>query len=83
MSKFATGVMGLGMLLGFAVARAEVCTTQSQMSAADRTALVDAAEGLAAKVQAGDAAGVKSRAVADLAFALADQLPVVSRVFCL
>jgi hypothetical protein len=59
--------IGIGLVAGvlFAgVAAAEVCTTQSQMSAADRSALVGAALGLAAKVQANDVSGLRAATVA-------------------
>ena len=46
---------------------AEVCTTQSQMVAADRDALAGVATGLASKVQAGDAAGLRTVSVAEIA----------------
>ena len=42
------------------VASAEVCTTQSQMTATDRDALAAAARGLAAKVQANDVSGLQA-----------------------
>ena len=64
-----TVVFGLFLLL-FAkanLARAEVCTTQSQMKEAERLALSAAARGLAQKVQANDAAGVRSEMVAEYA----------------
>jgi hypothetical protein len=43
------------------------CTTQSQMSAADRSALEQAAMNLAARVQAGDTAAVKTQTIAAVA----------------
>lgn len=46
---------------------AESCTTQSQMKDAERDALATAARNIAAKVQANDAAGLKSETVAELA----------------
>ena len=54
-----------GLLLG-GVAGAEVCTTQSQMTAADRDGLATAAKSLADKVQAGDAAGLRAVTVPEL-----------------
>lgn len=42
---------------------AESCTTQSQMSAADRSGLTASALGFAAKVQANDAAGIKASTI--------------------
>jgi multidrug efflux pump subunit AcrA (membrane-fusion protein) len=44
---------------------AETCTTQSQMQAADRTALAAAAQAMAAQVQADDAEGLKSATIAE------------------
>jgi hypothetical protein len=55
-----------GMLAG-AIASAEVCTTQSQMSATDRDALVAAAHSLAAKVQANDVSGLQAATAAEYA----------------
>src|ERR1700728_3094345 len=49
------------------VGSAEVCTTQSQMQAADRDALVAAARTLAAKVQANDVAGLQAATAAEYA----------------
>jgi hypothetical protein len=49
------------------VARAETCTTQSGLSDAERNALADAARGLAAKVQANDAAGLRASVVDEVA----------------
>lgn len=46
---------------------AETCTTQSQMTAADRDGLSSAAHGLAAMVQAGDVAGLRAATVAEYA----------------
>jgi len=57
----------LAVLLVGGVARAETCTTQSQMPAADRSALADAARGLAAKVQADDVSGVQAAAAPEYA----------------
>jgi len=50
-----------------AVASAEVCTTQSQMTATDRDALAAAARGLAAKVQANDVSGLQAATAAEYA----------------
>ncbi len=44
---------------------AEVCTTQSQMQAADRDALAGAARALAAQVAANDEAGLKAATIAE------------------
>ncbi|HZY60905.1 MAG TPA: hypothetical protein VFE38_00160 [Edaphobacter sp.] len=46
---------------------AQDCTTQSQMTASDRTALADAGRSLALKVQAGDAAGLQAATVPEYA----------------
>jgi hypothetical protein len=45
----------------------ETCTTQSQMTPADRDALAAAAKDLAVKMQAGDAAGIRASSVAEVA----------------
>jgi hypothetical protein len=50
-----------------AMAPAEVCTTQSQMSAADRNALASAGRDLALKVQAADVSGLQAATVAEYA----------------
>jgi len=46
---------------------AELCTTQSQMTPADKSALASAALGLAAKVQANDVSGLRAATVAEYA----------------
>ena len=61
--------IGLTLLLAGGVAKAETCTTQSQMMAAERSALADAARGLATKVQAGDVSGVQAAAASEYASA--------------
>lgn len=48
-------------------ALAETCTTQSQMTPADRNALAATAKDLAGKMQAGDAAGIHTASVAEVA----------------
>ena len=48
-------------------ASAEMCTTQSQMAAADRDGLKAAATGLAAMVQAGDVSGLRASVAAEYA----------------
>ncbi len=53
MMRIRIGMLVAAMVMA-AVASAETCTTQSQMTAADRDALVAEARGLAAKVQTGD-----------------------------
>jgi len=60
------GWLATGMLVA-AVASAEVCTTQSQMTATDRDALAAAARGLAAKVQANDVSGLQAATAAEYA----------------
>jgi hypothetical protein len=57
MMRIGIGLLAAGMLVA-AVASAEVCTTQSQMTGTDRDALAAAARGLAAKVQANDVSGL-------------------------
>jgi hypothetical protein len=66
MMKIRIGLMLAGMLLA-GVAAAEVCTTQSQMTAKDRADLAGAALGLAAKVQANDVSGLRAATVAEYA----------------
>jgi PAS domain-containing protein len=60
------GAVGTGGTGGMG-ARAETCTTQSGLSDAERNGLVEAARGLALKVQANDAAGLRSMTVAEVA----------------
>jgi len=60
------GWLATGTLVA-AVASAEVCTTQSQMTATDRDALAAAARGLAAKVQANDVSGLQAATAAEYA----------------
>jgi hypothetical protein len=50
-----------------ALASAEVCTTQSQMTATDRDALAAVARNLAAKVQANDVSGLQAATAAEYA----------------
>jgi hypothetical protein len=59
------------------VASGEVCTTQSQMTAADRDALVAAARGLVAKVQANDVSGLQAATAAEYAKDFSGIGPVV------
>jgi hypothetical protein len=54
-------------MLVTAVGSAEVCTTQSQMTAVDRDALVATARSLAAKVQANDVSGLQAATAAEYA----------------
>jgi hypothetical protein len=63
------GLVLLAVALTGGAASAETCTTQSQMSAADRDALAAAARGLAAKVEAGDVSGVQAAAATEYASA--------------
>jgi hypothetical protein len=66
MMRIRIGLLAAGMLVA-GVASAEVCTTQSQMTATDRDALVAVARGLAAKVQANDVAGLQAATAAEYA----------------
>jgi hypothetical protein len=59
------GLLTLGLLIAATASRAEVCTTQSQMTAGDRDALAAAARGLAGKVQAGDVGGLQAATAAE------------------
>jgi hypothetical protein len=60
------GLLAAGLLVAV-VASAEVCTTQSQMTATDRDALAAAARGLAAKVQANDVNGLQAATASEYA----------------
>jgi hypothetical protein len=60
-------VLGLAALLAAGSASGELCTTQSQMTAADRNALAGVARTLAQKVQANDQDGIKSLTVSEYA----------------
>jgi hypothetical protein len=66
MMRFRIGLLAAGLLV-VGIARAEVCTTQSQMTATDRDALATAARGLAAKVQANDVSGLRAATAAEYA----------------
>jgi hypothetical protein len=59
-------LLAAGMLVA-GVGSAEVCTTQSQMQAADRDALVAAARTLAAKVEANDVSGLQAATAVEYA----------------
>lgn len=59
-------LLAVGMLVA-GVGSAEVCTTQSQMTAADRDGLVATARNLAAKVQANDVSGLQAATAAEYA----------------
>ncbi len=65
MKRIGIGLLAAGLLV--AVASAEVCTTQSQMTAADRDALAGVARGLAAKVQANDVSGLQAATASEYA----------------
>ncbi|RXH55635.1 hypothetical protein [Granulicella sibirica] len=56
--KAGTGLIAMTLFSG--AARAELCTTQSQMSTADRDQLAGAARSLSLKLEAGDANGVQA-----------------------
>lgn len=60
------GILSAGILFS-GVALAEVCTTQSQMTASDRDALAAAGRNLAAKVQADDVSGLQAATMAEYA----------------
>ena len=66
MSKAKTILLLAGLMVP-RLAAAEVCTTQSMMTATDRDGLAGAATGLATKVQAGDVAGLRGATDAELA----------------
>jgi hypothetical protein len=66
MMRIKIGLLAAGMLLP-GVVRAEVCTTQSQMTPADRDAVVAAALGFAAKVEVNDVSGLRDATVAEYA----------------
>jgi hypothetical protein len=66
MIRIRIGLLAAGLLLA-GVASAEVCTTQSQMTATDRDALAAAARGLAAKVQANDVSGLQAATATEYA----------------
>ena len=71
------GLLVAGMVMA-AVASAETCTTQSQMTTADRDALVAEARGLAAKVQAGDVSGLQAATAREYAKDFSGIGPVVN-----
>jgi hypothetical protein len=66
MRRIRTGLLAAGMLMA-AIAPAEVCTTQSQMTATDRDALAATARALAGKVQANDVGGLQAATAVDYA----------------
>jgi hypothetical protein len=65
MVRLQVGLLMVGLLAG--VGSAETCTTQSQMTPAERDALATAARGLAAKVQESDVSGLKAATVSEYA----------------
>jgi hypothetical protein len=65
------------VLLVAGVGSAEVCTTQSQMTAADRDALTAAGRNLALKVQANDVSGLQAATAAEYAKDFSGIGPVV------
>ncbi|GGG80172.1 hypothetical protein GCM10011585_24410 [Edaphobacter dinghuensis] len=66
MMRFKIALLAAGLLLSGVVA-AEVCTTQSQMTSADRDALAATGRSLATKVQADDVNGLQAATVAEYA----------------
>jgi len=66
MMRIKIGLLVAEMLIG-AVASAEVCTTQSQMTASDRDALATAGRSLATKVQGNDVAGLQAATATEYA----------------
>jgi hypothetical protein len=66
MMRCRVAVLAAGLLLS-GVASAEVCTTQSQMMAADRDGLAAEGRNLAAKVQADDVSGLQAATVPEYA----------------
>jgi hypothetical protein len=76
MMRIGIGLLATGMLMA-GMASAETCTTQSQMTATDRDALVAAARGLAEKVQANDVSGLQAATAAEYAKDFSGIGPVV------
>jgi len=66
MMRFKIALLAAGLLFS-QVAPAEVCTTQSQMTPADRDALAATGRSLATKVQADDVKGLQASTVAEYA----------------
>jgi hypothetical protein len=66
MMRLKIALLAAGLLMP-GIVGAEVCTTQSQMTAADRDGLATAARGLAAMVQANDVSGLRAATVAEYA----------------
>jgi hypothetical protein len=65
MMKIKTLLLATVLLAG--IASAETCTTQSQMTATDRDALMVVARGLAEKVQANDVSGLQAATASEYA----------------
>jgi hypothetical protein len=66
MMRFKVALLAVGLLFS-GVASAEVCTTQSQMTPADRDALATTARSLATEVQADNVKGLQTATVAEYA----------------
>ncbi|WP_348270002.1 hypothetical protein P8936_05175 [Edaphobacter paludis] len=66
MMRCKVALLAAGILFS-GIASAEVCTTQSQMTSADRDALAAAGRNLATKVQADDVKGLQAATVAEYA----------------
>src|SRR5260370_40251024 len=76
MMRIRIGLLAAGLLVA-GVASAEVCTTQSQMTAADRDGLAAAGRRLAAKVQANEGSGLQAGTAAGYAKDFSGIGPVV------
>lgn len=76
MMRIRIGLLAAGVLMA-GMASAETCTTQSQMTAADRDAVAAAARGLAEKVQANDVSGLQAATAAEYAKDFSGIGPVV------
>jgi len=74
--RITMSLLAAGVLVA-AVASAEVCTTQSQMTGADRDALAAAGRMLAEKVQANDVSGLQAATAAEYAKDFSGIGPVV------
>ena len=76
MMRVRIGLLAAGILVA-GVASAEVCTTQSQMTPADRDGLAAAGRSLGAKVEANDVSGLQGATSAEYAKDFSDIGPVV------
>ena len=76
MMRIGIGLLAVGLLAAVG-GSAEVCTTQSQMTAADRDALSAAGRSLTAKVQANDVSGLQASTAAEYAKDFTGRGPVV------